>query len=186
MAFCKCNKPIVQIFVASGRIPSCRPIGAGLSLSKIPFGAFRQGFAVCRAHSLCAAGAQLAHLQPEMYFLPGTRPGRKWISLCFPLLRQIRFFYTLRRSAGTAPVGSHFFGLFQSVVSKRRMVWMSVCDTGSPPKLLRYRRSTAGRSRPAASASRRVSSVSQKAANFSDWLSVSFGSPRLQALAYSA
>ena len=30
MAFCKCNKPIVQIFVASGRIPSCRPIGAGL------------------------------------------------------------------------------------------------------------------------------------------------------------
>ena len=111
MAFCKCNKPIVQIFVVSVRIPSCRPIGAGLSLSKIPFGAFRQGFAVCRAHSLCAAGAQLAHLQPDRYFLPGTRPGRKWVAFSLPLLRQIlrSFFYTLGRrsidAAGLVPIG---------------------------------------------------------------------------------
>ena len=34
-------------------------------------------FAVCRAHSLFAYGEQLAHLQPEMYFLSGTRPDRK-------------------------------------------------------------------------------------------------------------
>ena len=65
---------------------------APLSLSKTPFGAFRQTFAVRRAHALCAIGAQDAHLRPEKYFLPGTegelsrrdkrshpgvRPGRK-------------------------------------------------------------------------------------------------------------
>ena len=33
--------------------------------------------AVCCAHSLFAYGEQLAHLQPEMYFLSGTRPDRK-------------------------------------------------------------------------------------------------------------
>ncbi len=44
---------------------------------KTPYGLFRQVFAVCRAHSLFAYGEQLAHLQPEMYFLSGTRPDRK-------------------------------------------------------------------------------------------------------------
>ncbi len=39
-------------------------------------------------HSLCACGAQLVHLQPEKYFRPGTRPGRKWILLYSPLLRR--------------------------------------------------------------------------------------------------
>ena len=34
-------------------------------------------------HSLCACGAQLVHLQPEKYFRPGTRPGRKWILTLF-------------------------------------------------------------------------------------------------------
>ena len=52
---------------------------AALSPSKIPSGAFRRIFAVCRAHSLCACGAQLAHLQPEKYFASGTRPDAKWI-----------------------------------------------------------------------------------------------------------
>jgi hypothetical protein len=48
-----------------------------LSLSKKSFGLFRQFFAVCCAHNLFAVGEQIPHLQPEKYFLPGTRPGRK-------------------------------------------------------------------------------------------------------------
>ena len=125
MAFCKCNKPIVQIFVVSGRIPGCRPIGAGLSLSKIPFGAFRQGFAVCRAHSLCAAGAQLAHLQPDRYFLPGTRPGRKWVSFSLPLLRQIlRSFFLhagppLHWGGGSCPYWPQMFNFHKSPAMPR-------------------------------------------------------------------
>ena len=55
----------------------------------IPFGAFRQDFAVCRAHNLFAYGGQILHLQPEKYFLPGTRPGRKWIEMGLPQKRQI-------------------------------------------------------------------------------------------------
>ena len=31
-----------------------------------------------------ACGAQIPHSQPERYFLPGTRPGRKWIGLYSP------------------------------------------------------------------------------------------------------
>ena len=89
-----------------------RVSGRRLSLSKNPFGLFRQFFAVCCAHNLFAIGEQIPyimeqlplaivpldslrdapHLQPEMYFLPGTggelprrgkrshpgvRPGRK-------------------------------------------------------------------------------------------------------------
>ena len=61
----------------------------GYRLSKIPFGAFRQVFAVCRAHNLFAYGGQILHLQPEKYFLPGTRPGRKWIEMGLPQKRQI-------------------------------------------------------------------------------------------------
>ena len=69
-------------------------------LSKNPFGAFRQTFAVCCAHSLCAIGAQLAHLQPEMYFRSGTRPDRKWLKRYLPHSRQTLrgFFDTLRIS----------------------------------------------------------------------------------------
>ena len=55
-----------------------RGMRRGLSgCRKTPYGLFRQVFAVCRAHSLFAYGEQLAHLQPEMYFLSGTRPDRK-------------------------------------------------------------------------------------------------------------
>ncbi len=53
-----------------GRILGCR---------KSPTGAFRQVFAVCCAHNLSAHGEQISHLQPDKYFRPGTRPGRKWI-----------------------------------------------------------------------------------------------------------
>ena len=44
-----------------------------------------------------AIGEQIPHLQPEMYFLPGTRPGRKYFPLCFSLSRKIlrSFFYSL-------------------------------------------------------------------------------------------
>ena len=88
--------------------------GGHLSLSKNPFGLFRQFFAVCCAHSLCAFGAQLAHLQPEKCFrprtegeLPGTgkrghpgvRRGRKRFRLYSPQLRRTLrgFFDSLKR-----------------------------------------------------------------------------------------
>ena len=38
---------------------------------------FLTKFAVCYAHNLFADGEQIPHLQPEKYFRPGTRPGRK-------------------------------------------------------------------------------------------------------------
>ena len=57
------------------------------SVSKIPFGAFRQFFAVCCAHNLFACGEQIPHLQPEKYFSSGTRPDKKCFRLCFPLTR---------------------------------------------------------------------------------------------------
>ena len=40
-------------------------------------GPFLTKFAVCYAHNLFADGEQITHLQPEKYFRPGTRPGRK-------------------------------------------------------------------------------------------------------------
>jgi hypothetical protein len=40
--------------------------------------------AVCRAHNLSADGGQIPHLQTEKYFLPGTRPGKKWIKFDLP------------------------------------------------------------------------------------------------------
>ncbi len=45
-------------------------------LSKNPFGAFRQVFAVCCAHNLSPGGGQIPHLQPVKYVPPGTCPGR--------------------------------------------------------------------------------------------------------------
>ena len=74
--------------------------GVFLSLSKIPFGAFRQFFAVCCAHSLCAVGAQLVHSQPEKYFVSGTRPDIKCLRLYFSLTRKIlrSFFNSLRKT----------------------------------------------------------------------------------------
>ena len=36
-----------------------------------------KGVAVCCAHNLCAAGAQIPHLQPEKYFLRRTCRRRK-------------------------------------------------------------------------------------------------------------
>ncbi|MBQ3192760.1 MAG: hypothetical protein IJB59_04220, partial [Oscillospiraceae bacterium] len=44
-----------------------------------------------------AYGEEIPHLQPEKYFLPGTRPGRKYFSLYFPLARKTLrgFFYRL-------------------------------------------------------------------------------------------
>ena len=47
------------------------------SLSKKTSGLFRQAFAVCCAHNLYAFGVQIPHLQPEKYFVPGTRPDTK-------------------------------------------------------------------------------------------------------------
>ena len=48
-------------------------------------------------HALPAYGGQLAHLQPDRYFLSGTRPDRKWSeSLCrLRAANSARLFYTL-------------------------------------------------------------------------------------------
>ena len=69
------------------------------SVSKIPFGAFRQIFAVCCAHNLFAVSEQIPHLQPEKYFPSGTRPDEKCFRSCFSLTRKIlrSFFYSLKR-----------------------------------------------------------------------------------------
>jgi hypothetical protein len=61
---------------------------AGLSVSKIPFGAFRQFFAVCCAHNLFAYSEQIPHLQPEKYFCPRTRRGQKCFKLYFLLAQK--------------------------------------------------------------------------------------------------
>ena len=81
----------------TGNVKMARPDRACHRLSKNPFGVFRQFFAVCRAHSLCAYGAQLAHLQPEKCFRPRTRRGRKRIerSLLLPQQTLRGFFDTL-------------------------------------------------------------------------------------------
>ena len=78
-----------------------------------PLRGFLTVFAVCCAHNLFAAGEQIPHLQPEMYFLPGTRPGRKWIPFCLPLLRQIlrSFVPYAENGAGKAPFCHSFFPL---------------------------------------------------------------------------
>ena len=47
------------------------PLGE-LRLSKKGFALFDKRIAVCRAHDLYAFGVQIAHLQPELYFLSGT------------------------------------------------------------------------------------------------------------------
>ena len=43
-----------------------------LRLSKKGFAFFDKRIAVCRAHDLYALGVQIAHLQPDRYFLSGT------------------------------------------------------------------------------------------------------------------
>ena len=70
---------------------------AALSLSKIPFGAFRQISAVCCVHNLFVYSEQIPHLQPDMCFCPRTRRGQKPFPICFPLTREIlrSFFYSL-------------------------------------------------------------------------------------------
>ena len=67
-------------------------------MSKIPCGAFRQFSAVCCAHNLYAFGVQIPHLQPEMYFVSGTRPDTKCFSLYFLLTQKTLrgFFDSLR------------------------------------------------------------------------------------------
>ena len=66
-------------------------------MSKIPCGAFRQFSAVCCAHNLYAFGVQIPHLQPDMYFVSGTRPDTKCSKLYFPLTQKTLrgFFYYL-------------------------------------------------------------------------------------------
>ena len=69
-------------------------MASSLSLSKIPFGAFRQFFAVCCAHNLYAQSVQIPHLQPELYFASGTRPDTKCFGLYFLLTQKtMRGFY---------------------------------------------------------------------------------------------
>ena len=63
--------------------------GGHFSVSKIPFGAFRQIFAVCCAHNSSAYGEQIPHLQPDKYFASGTRPDAKCFRLCFLLAQKI-------------------------------------------------------------------------------------------------
>ena len=91
------------------------PTGRPLSLSKIPFGAFRQFFAVCCAHHLSADSRQIPHLQPEKYFLPGTRPGRKCFLLYFLLTQKTLrgFFYSLKG----LPTGRPFILLQYNILS---------------------------------------------------------------------
>ena len=48
-----------------------------LRLSKKGFALFDKRIAVCCAHVLSAYSGQDAHVQPELYFLSGTRPDRK-------------------------------------------------------------------------------------------------------------
>ena len=57
-------------------------------VEKNPIGVFRQYFAVCYAHNLYAFGAQIPHLQPEMYFVSGTRPDTKYFGLFFLLTQK--------------------------------------------------------------------------------------------------
>ena len=80
---------------------------AAVSLSRKPFGLSRQFFAVCCAHNLYAFGVQIPHLQPEKYFLPGTRPGRKSIPILFAASRQtLRGFFDRLRPF---PAGNGLF-----------------------------------------------------------------------------
>ena len=70
------------------------------SLSKNPFGLFRQFFAVCCAHNLFAIGEQILHLQPERCFRPRTRRGRKRFDFVFRLRGKFceAFFDSLEQS----------------------------------------------------------------------------------------
>ncbi|MBO5171261.1 MAG: hypothetical protein J6B70_11060 [Oscillospiraceae bacterium] len=91
-----------------GRRKRARASRPGASLVGKSLRAFPTVFAVCRAHNLFAIGEQIPyimeqlplaivpldslrdapHLQPEMYFLPGTRPGRKCSEFLLLLTQQ--------------------------------------------------------------------------------------------------
>jgi hypothetical protein len=60
-------------------------LGRLLSVSKNPFGAFRQFFAVCCVQNLFVYSEQIPHLQPGKYFCPRTRRGQKcfYFVFCF-------------------------------------------------------------------------------------------------------
>ena len=80
---------------------------ARLRLVKNPFGVFRQILAACCAHSLCALGAQLPHLQSEKCFCPRTRRGQKRFKFYSPHPRRTLrgFFNSLNRAgANSRPV----------------------------------------------------------------------------------
>jgi len=87
------------------QIKTAPVMGAVLDCRKTPLGIFRQTFAVCCAHNLFACSKQIPHLQPEMYFLPGTRPGRKSFDFIRRLLRRtLRGFWSkLRRHPWRVP-----------------------------------------------------------------------------------
>ena len=70
------SKPVLWAATSRGRIFRDCPKRARPFLGK--------RLAVCRAHNLSADGGQIPHLQTEKYFLPGTRPGKKWIALDLP------------------------------------------------------------------------------------------------------
>ena len=108
------------------------PNGCRLSLSKIPFGAFRQFFAVCCAHNLFAVSEQIPHLQPEKYFPPGARPDGKYLLLCFPLTRKIlrSFFYSLKRHPKWVPL--IFGGRISENISNIYKI-PKLCATEHPP-----------------------------------------------------
>ena len=59
--------------------PSCA-VHRGWDFSycrKSPLGLIGRFFAVCCAQNMLAVGDHIPHLQPDMYFLSGTRPDRK-------------------------------------------------------------------------------------------------------------
>ena len=76
-------------------------LAGGLRLAKIPFGAFRQFLAVCCAHNWYAIGVPIPHLQPDLYFVSGTRPDTKcfWILFSAYAENSARLFYILSPSA---------------------------------------------------------------------------------------
>ena len=59
------------------KLPRFRKKRGSFETVKKGFALFDKRIAVCRAHDLYAFGVQIAHLQPELYFLSGTRPDRK-------------------------------------------------------------------------------------------------------------
>ncbi|MBQ3192673.1 MAG: hypothetical protein IJB59_03775, partial [Oscillospiraceae bacterium] len=84
------------------------------------------------AHNLFAYGEQIPHLQPEKYFLPGTRPGRKYFSLYFPLARKTLrgFFDGLRRGAAPPFVFPGQRQFFKARLVRFQKFATSYCTSG--------------------------------------------------------